>query len=94
MSTLQPYRGPCDKTRLREENARLHQENRLLRQKPDHYIRQYFGGQRNEGLDRHRPELLLQGLANVVTLPTPERKPGWHFTQWHSPSGTAHVDRR
>jgi transposase len=65
----------ADNTRLREENVRLHQENRLLRQKLDQFIRHYFGGQRNEGLDRHQLELLLQGLTNVVTLPTPEPKP-------------------
>src|ERR1017187_677170 len=65
----------ADNTRLREENARLREENRLLRQKLDHFIRHYFGGTRNEGLDRHQLELLLQGLANVVTLPTPEPKP-------------------
>ncbi len=65
----------ADNTRLREENASLRQENRLLRQKLDQYIRHYFGGQRNEGLDKHQLELLLQGLANVVTLPTPEPKP-------------------
>jgi transposase len=64
-----------DNARLREENARLHQENRLLRQKLDQYIRHYFGGQRNEGLDRHQLELLLQGLSNVVTLPITEVKP-------------------
>jgi len=29
----------------------LELENRLLRQKLDQYIRHYFGGQRNEGLD-------------------------------------------
>jgi hypothetical protein len=50
-------------------------EYRLLRQKLDQYIRHYFGGQRNEGLDRHQMELLLQGLPNVITLPTPEPKP-------------------
>jgi transposase len=79
----------ADNTRLREENARLHQENRLLRQKLDQYIRHYFGGQRNEGLDRHQLELLLQGLANVVTLPTPEPKP---FAS--SRNGTPHPVRR
>ena len=42
----------ADNIRLRDENARLHQENRLLRQKLDQYIRHYFGGQRNEALDR------------------------------------------
>jgi transposase len=60
---------------LETENARLHNENRLLRQKLDHYIRHYFGGQRNEGLDKHQLELLLQGLPHVITLPTPEPKP-------------------
>ncbi len=79
----------ADNTRLSEENARLHQENRLLRQKLDHFIRHYFGGQRNEGLDRHQLELLLQGLANVVTLPTPEPKP-----VAASRNGTPHPVRR
>ncbi len=89
MSTLQPYRGPWDNARLREENARLHQENRLLHQRLDHYIRHYFGGQRNEGLDRHQLELRLQGLADVVTLPTPEPKP-----VGTSRNGTPHPVRR
>ena len=79
----------ADNTRLREENARLHQENWLLRQKLDQYIRHYFGGQRNEGLDRHQLELLLQGLANVVTLPRPEPKP-----IATSRNGTPHPVRR
>ncbi len=60
---------------VKEENVRLKQENDLLRQKLDHYIRHYFGGQRNEGLDKHQLELLLQGLPNVIALPTPEPKP-------------------
>jgi len=79
----------ADNTRLREENARLQHENRLLRQKLDQYIRHYFGGQRNEGLDRHQLELLLQGLANVVTLPAPEPKP-----VGSSRNGTSHPVRR
>ena len=79
----------ADNTRLREENARLHQENRLLRQKLDQYIRHYFGGQRNEGLDRQQQELLLQGLANVVMLPPPEPKP-----VGGSRTGTPHPVRR
>ncbi len=37
---------------LEKENTRLQTENRLLRQKLDHYIRHYFGGQRNEGLNQ------------------------------------------
>jgi transposase len=62
-------------TRLREENSRLVVENRLLRQKLDQYIRHYFGGQRNEALDKAQLELLLAGLSNVIALPTPEPKP-------------------
>ena len=52
----------------------LEMENRLLRQKLEHYIRHYFGGQRNEGLDKNQLELLLQGLPNVIVLPAPESK--------------------
>jgi transposase len=85
-----------EQTCLREENARLHQENsrlqtenRLLRQKLDQYIRHYFGGQRNEGLDKHQLELLLQGLPNVMALPAPEPKPAGA-----SRSGTPHPVRR
>jgi len=52
----------------------LEMENRLLRQKLDQYIRHYFGGQRNEGLDKNQLELLLQGLPNVIVLPAPETK--------------------
>lgn len=75
--------------RLREENTQLRTENRLLRQKLDQYIRHYFGGQRNEGLDKHQLELLLQGLPNVITLPTPEPKPAAA-----SRPGTPHPVRR
>jgi len=64
-------------------------ENRLLRQKLDQYIRHYFGGQRNEGLDKHQLELLLQGLPNVITLPTPETK-----TTTATRNGIAHPVRR
>jgi len=74
---------------LRKENSRLQQENQLLRQKLDHYIRHYFGGQRNESLDKHQMELLLQGLSNVIVMPAPESKP--------SPAraaGQAHPARR
>ncbi len=60
---------------LETENTQLKTENRLLRQKLDQYIRHYFGGHRNEGLDKHQLELLLQGLPNVIALPTPEPKP-------------------
>ena len=74
---------------LETENTRLQTENRLLRQKLDHYIRHYFGGQRNEGLDQHQLEMLLQGLPNVIALPTPEPKPATA-----SRPGTPHPVRR
>ena len=67
----------------------LETENRLLRQKLDQYIRHYFGGQRNEGLDKHQLELLLQGLPNVITLPMPEAK-----TTTATRNGAAHSVRR
>jgi transposase len=62
-------------TTLETENTRLQTENRLLRQKLDQYIRHYFGGQRNEGLNQQQMEMLLQGLPNVIALPVPETKP-------------------
>jgi len=59
----------ADKQHLQADNACLQQENQLLRRKLEHYIRHYFGGRHNEGLDRRQMELLLQGLPNVITLP-------------------------
>ena len=79
----------AENTRVTQENVRLKNENQLLRQKLDQYIRHYFGGQRNEGLDKHQLELLLQGLPNVIALPTPEPKP----TSASRP-GTPHPVRR
>ncbi len=67
----------------------LEVENRLPRQKLDQYIRHYFGGQRNKGLDKHQLELLLQGLPNVIALPTPETK-----TTTATRNGAAHLVRR
>jgi transposase len=67
----------------------LEMENRLLRQKLDQYIRHYFGGSRNEGLDKHQLELLLQGLPNVITLPTAQPK-----TTTGTRNGMAHPVRR
>jgi transposase len=74
---------------LETENTQLRTENRLLRQKLDQYIRHYFGGQRNERLDKQQLELLLQGLPNVIALPKPEPKP-----TAASRSSTAHPVRR
>jgi transposase len=64
-------------------------ENRLLRQKLDQYIRHYFGGSRNKGLDKHQLELLLQGSPNVITLPASEPK-----TTTATRNGAAHPVRR
>jgi len=74
---------------LETENTRLQTENRLLRQKLDQYIRHYFGGQRNEGLNQQQMEMLLQGLPNVIALPAPEPKPAAA-----SRLGTPHPVRR
>ncbi len=74
----------AEQTRLREENSRLVVENRLLRQKLDQYIRHYFGGQRNEALDKAQLELLLAGLSKVITLPSPEPKPAAAARQGNS----------
>jgi transposase len=60
--------------RLKEENDQVKKENRLLGQKLEQFIRHYFGGRRNEGLDERQMELLLQGLPNVVEMPAPEAK--------------------
>ena len=78
-----------ENTRVTQENIRLQNENRLLRQKLDQYIRHYFGGQRNEGLDKHQLELLLQGLPNVITLPATETK-----TTTATRNGVTHPVRR
>ena len=67
----------------------LEMENRLLRQKLDQYIRHYFGGQRNEGLDKNQLELLLQGLPNVILFPPPESN-----ATTTSRNGGAHPVRR
>ncbi len=42
-------------------------ENKLLRQKLDLFLKRYFGGTKNEGLDPKQLELLLAGLAAMTT---------------------------
>jgi transposase len=79
----------ADNTCLQHDNARLVQENRLLRQKLDHYIRHYFGGQRNESLNKAQLELLLAGLSNVIELPAPQPKAAAPVR-----NGKAHAVRR
>lgn len=79
----------AENTQVTQENLQLKKENQLLRQKLDQYIRHYFGGQRNKGLDKHQLGLLLQGLPNIVALPVPEPKP-----DSASRPGTSHPVRR
>ncbi len=49
-------------------------ENKLLRQKLDLFLKRYFGGTKNEGLDPKQLELLLAGLAAMIT-PAPMAEP-------------------
>jgi transposase len=49
-------------------------ENKLLRQKLDLFLKRYFGGTKNEGLDPKQLELLLAGLAAMIT-PAPVAEP-------------------
>ena len=78
--------------KLEEMSARvvaLEMENRLLRQKLDQYIRHYFGGQRNEGLDKNQLELLLQGFSQRHRV-THAREQGHHrYSQWRGTSRAA-----
>ena len=70
-------------TQLRNEFEQslgaLQTENKLLRQKLEFFIKRYFGGTKNEGLDRQQLELLLAGLeivkapAAVVAKPAATR---------------------
>ena len=77
-------------TALWEQLRQLGVENHLLRQKLDHFIRRYFGGQRNEALDRQQLELLLQGLE-LAELPVPEPRQAAAPAQRE---GAAHPVRR
>jgi len=50
-------------------------ENKLLRQKLELFLKRYFGGIKNEGLDPKQLELLLAGLEVLVTpAPVAEKK--------------------
>jgi transposase len=50
-------------------------ENKLLRQKLELFLKRYFGGTKNEGLDAKQLELLLAGLEALVTpAPVAEKK--------------------
>ncbi len=71
-------RGTLDTVKQEYEQrlSQLAAENKLLRQKLELFLKRYFGGTKNEGLDAQQLELLLAGLEALVT-PTPvaEKKP-------------------
>ena len=57
--------------------AEVKTENQLLRQKLEFFLKRYFGGTKNEGLDPKQLELLLAGLG-ALSAPAPvtdEAKP-------------------
>ena len=49
--------------------SQLQSENKLLRQKLDLFLKRYFGGAKNEGLDPKQLELLLAGLEALISTP-------------------------
>ncbi len=53
----------------------LQVENKLLRQKLELFLKRYFGGTKNEGLDPKQLELLLAGLAAMATPTAVVEKP-------------------
>lgn len=65
VSTL---RGALDAARQEYQQtlSQLAVENKLLRQKLDLFLKRYFGGTKNEGLDPKQLELLLAGLEALV----------------------------
>src|SRR5580698_6639131 len=65
---------PNELSTLRELVSQLRIENQLLRQKLDLFLKRYFGGTKNEGLDPKQLELLLAGLAAMIT-PAPVMEP-------------------
>ena len=55
--------------------ATLQTENKLLRQKPELFLKRYFGGAKNESLDPKQLELLLAGLeALQASVPVEQAK--------------------
>jgi transposase len=48
--------------------AAVQTENKLLRQKLDLFLKRYFGGTKNEGLDSKQLELLLAGLEALKAI--------------------------
>jgi transposase len=60
---------------LQGELSAAHIEIKLLRQKLELFLKRYFGGTKNEGLDAQQLELLLAGLvATMTAVPVAEKK--------------------
>jgi hypothetical protein len=55
------------RTDLQQSLTTLQTENQLLRQKLALFLKRYFGGTKNEGLDPKQLELLLAGMEALVT---------------------------
>jgi transposase len=56
-------------------------ENKLLRQKLELFLKRYFGGTKNEGLDPKQLELLLAGLETMIApVPVAEKPAPAHST--------------
>src|SRR5688572_32934395 len=64
-------------TSLEQSLQSLQQENQLLRQKLELFIKRYFDGNKNEAIDPKQLELLLAGLTPSAqppsTVPSPDR---------------------
>jgi transposase len=77
MSTLQELvsslQGALQTAQSLTESLQV--ENKLLRQKLELFLKRYFGGTKNEGLDPKQLELLLAGLAAVTTGASAAAKP-------------------
>lgn len=69
----------------------LQQENKLLRQRLEAFIKRYFGGKKNEGIDPAQLELIMAGLATMATVPAavpavaPQASPAPHKIQKRKP---------
>jgi hypothetical protein len=74
VSTLQSSLASL-KEEYRQTLKQRETEIKLLRQKLEFFIKRYFGGTKNEGLDTRQLELLLAGLEVVTTLAPARVKP-------------------
>jgi transposase len=70
VATLQ---GALQTTKSLTESLQV--ENKLLRQKLELFLKRYFGGTKNEGLDPKQLELLLAGLETMIAPAPVAEKP-------------------